>query len=78
MRGNGSGTIDDICLHYRREPFWTIPEWQPQLFRFGTVPLGMVTFKLKLGMVLERSERFLKTSANGVLDTLIDFLGNKV
>ena len=33
----------------------------------ATVPLGTVAFTLMLGTVLERSERFLHASVNGVL-----------
>ena len=48
VRGNGSGTIY----------VYTIVE-----IRSGTAPLGTVVFTLKLGTVLERSERFLKGDA---------------
>ena len=55
---------NDLRLHFSREPFWTVPERQPQPFRSGTVPLGTVAFTLMLGTVLERSECFLHASVN--------------
>ena len=64
IHGNGSGTI---YVYTRREPFWNVPERQPQPFRSGTVPLGTVVFTLMLGTVLERLERFLNASLNVVL-----------
>ena len=61
------GTVPErFTFTLRREPFWNVPERQPQPFRSGTVPLGTVVFTLMLGTVLERSERFLHASVNGV------------